>query len=152
MKPTSGYALWQMEAIGDSLIREEDKRELASWSGSEPGLALVESVVASKKSWLCYARDTFKLICVFGYSVEPTLKGICVWVVGTENLYDYRHEFTSVSTSIMNNWLNKFGAIYNLIDLRNVTHVQWLIQLGFELPPDQQAIMKDGPVIQYFHK
>jgi len=26
MKPTSGYALWQMEAIGDSLIREEEER------------------------------------------------------------------------------------------------------------------------------
>jgi len=152
IKPSSYYPLWQIQAVGDSLLRAEDKREITSASGVDPGLALVESVANSEKSWLMFHRETLRLICVFGYSIEPTLKGICVWACGTPDLFKVRKEFTSLTKIIRDNWLNKFGAIYNLIDLRNVAHIQWLIELGFELPPDKQVIMKDGSAFQYFYK
>jgi hypothetical protein len=152
IRPTGNIPLWQIEAVGEQLLRPEDQRELTSATGHDPGLALVEAVLASEKSWLMYGRKDMRLICIFGYSVEPSLKGICVWVAGTPALLDYRHEFTAITKIIRDNWLNKFGAIYNLIDLRNVAHIQWLIELGFELPPDQQVIMKDGTPFQYFIK
>jgi len=152
IKPTGTYPLWQMQAVGDTLIRDEDKREMKSASGSDPGLALVESIMKSEKSWVMYDRKTFKMVCVFGYSTEPTLKGICVWAVGTPHLFKVHREFTELTKTIRDNWLNKFGAIYNLIDLRNVAHIQWLTELGFELPPDKQVVMKDGSAFQYFYK
>jgi len=152
IRPTGDYPLWKIEAVGEHLLRPEDQREITSCSGVEPGLALVEAVMASEKSWIMYSRESFKLVCIFGYSTSPTLKGICVWCCGTPDLLTYRHEFTAITKIIRDNWLNKFGAIYNLIDLRNVAHIQWLIELGFELPPDKQVVMTDGTPFQYFYK
>jgi len=149
---TDRYPLWQMQAVGDTLLRPEDQRELASCSGSDAGLALVEAVMSSKKSWVCFARDNHKIVCVWGYALEPTLDGVCIWVAGTSEIFRLRHEFTSMVEVIVENFLNRFGTIYNLIDLRNVTHIQWLTKLGFELPPDKQVVMKDGSAFQYFYK
>jgi hypothetical protein len=73
-------------------------------------------------------------------------------MVGTDELYKYLREFLSVSKTIINHWLDKYGTLYNFIDVRNVTHIEWLSWLGFELPPDMQVEMKDGSPFQYFIK
>jgi hypothetical protein len=149
---TDGFPLWQIDALGDTLLRFEDRRELQSLTGGDPGMALLESVMASEKSWLAYGRETMQLVAVFGYSVSPHLPGICIWMVGTDHLKEYSSEFLRVSRIILDNWLDKFGTLYNLIDLRNTTHVNWLIGMDFELPADKQVTMKDGTPFQYFIK
>jgi hypothetical protein len=152
MRPCGAYPLWQIQAVGDSFLRYEDERELKSLTGVDPGLALVESVLASEKSWVCYARATQRIVGVFGYANNSALPGRCIWMVGTAELAKYPKEFLSVSAQIIDHWLNTFGTLYNLIDLRNITHIDWLSRLGFSLPPDKQVTMQDGIPFQYFIK
>jgi hypothetical protein len=144
---------WQIEAIGNNLLRDEDKRELKSLSGKTPGDTLVDSVRSeSGHSWIAYAEDTRRPVAVFGYERSPNIPGVVIWMVATYQLYAYSKDFLRISKIILDNWLEKFGTLHNYIDIRNKVHIEWLLSLGFELPAGMTCNMQDGVPFQYFIK
>lgn len=147
------FAPWQIEAFGNHLLRDEDKRELKSLEDATPGKTLVNSVFNERgKAWIAYAEKTRKPVAVFGYHWLLTLKGRVIWMVGTYHLYQYKEDFLRISKIILDHWLDRAEVLHNYIDLRNTTHIQWLEMLGFKLPAGMTCTMHDGVPFQYFIK
>lgn len=147
------FAPWQIKAIGDHLLRDEDKRELKSLKPATPGETLCKSVFDKKGSaWIAYAEETRKPVAVFGHVWSPISKGRVIWMVGTYHLFDYTVDFMRISKIILDHWLDKYEVLYNYIDLRNTTHIEWLTRFGFTLPAGMTVEMHDGVPFQYFIK
>jgi hypothetical protein len=147
------FPVWQIEAIGEHMLRDEDKRELESLSNQSSGLSLVDAVFdEDSKSWIAYGRKTAEVVAVFGRTRSNAMEGRIIWMVGTPKLYKYVPEFLDVSKRILDYWLEKYGRLHNYIDLRNLVHISWLMRLGFTLPPGQTVKMHDGVPFQYFIK
>lgn len=147
------FPLWQMEAFGSFLIREEDKTELESLTGESAGVALSDSVKNNNDGcWIAISRYSDKIAAVFGKEKQDAVPGRIIWMVGTPELHNCVLPFLVTSKLILDHWLEKYGTLHNMIDLRNATHIHWLTTLGFELPPNMTCQMQDGAPFQYFYK
>jgi len=146
------YPKWQLEALGDWLLGEEDQMELKASSGKTAGRALIEAVASSgEKAWLAWDYKDIRVVALFGYIRIEGVKGVVIWMVATPQIYKYSKPFLELSERIINYWCSKFGMLHGYIDTRNEKHIAWLKQLYFEFPEGNVAELNGVP-FQYFVK
>ena len=147
------FSDFSIKAIGDHLLREEDKRELLASSNEEtPGKALLKGVRSCPHtSWIAFDYS-MNPIAVFGYyPLKGIASGTVIWMVATPTIFKFTMPFLLISKRIIKHWLNKFGLLHNFIDTRNEGHIKWLKVMGFDMPEGSVAKLKGVP-FQYFKK
>lgn len=150
----SKFSDFLIKAIGEHLLREEDKRELlATIAQQTPGEALLESVRSCPDTaWVCFDHS-METIAVFGYKrlkgIPKGVNGVAIWMVATPHIYNHIKPFLKVSKKIINYWCEKFGVIHNYIDMRNEAHIRWLEHMEFTF---SNTVEIDGKSFRYFYK
>ncbi len=113
-------------------LRQADRDELAACGYVDLVDALRSSLVRADVSFVV-KTDKGQPFCIFGLSaVGHPEHGRAIWLVGTDVLACYKREFLYHSQLVVDNWVEDFGQLYNLVDVRNVKAVRWLSWLGAE--------------------
>jgi hypothetical protein len=144
------FSFWQLEAIGDRLLREEDKRELEASSGDSAGETLRRSVFNYPGLPLVAYAPDYKIVAVFGYIRLNIVKGRVIWMVATPHIYKHIKPFLKVSKTIIDYWLSKYGMLSGYIDSRNATHAKWLGHMGFTF--GRSIRLHDKVPFRHFYK
>lgn len=67
---------------------------------------------------------------MFGYAPFDALSA-SVWMLSTDELEKYKKQFVRESKSWINDVNSKYRVLFNIVDARNIKHVQWLRAMGF---------------------
>lgn len=122
-------------------LEQNDVDELDAW-GLAPLDALYMGIQQSSPCWTACLSGV--PIAVFGRS------GKGVWMLASPDLKRVRKLFLRECAF----WLNELhqGAPYlhNHIDARQVNHIDWLLNLGFTMSADTQALGVHGEQFHYF--
>lgn len=114
-------------------LRIEDVQEIRANSGETQLGGLMRSFVSSS---VCYTiRLEGVIVGMFGVVPTPEAGIGIVWFLGSPELFS-RRSFTFLrhSKAWLNNLLDRFSILYNVVDARNVKHIAWLRWLGFTFP------------------
>lgn len=111
-------------------MREADKREVKSMTGSSPFEALLRGYENSNPC-LTLVGDGGELVGMCG--VAPTEEqGVgAIWMLGTNHLTKYAAPFIRHSREAIDTLMVNYQLVFNLVDARNTLHVKWLRWAGF---------------------
>lgn len=114
-----------------SSLRVADLKEIQAFSGEDPENALIQSLRAST---LCkVVEDSAGIVGVFGIGPHNESPYVGVpWCMGSEALTKHPLWFIRTSQEWKKKFHEMFPILWNLVDGRNVVHVNWLRRMGFK--------------------
>ena len=110
-------------------LRSEDQRELETMYGMSANKVLELSW--SSSLWTKVAEVDSEIITVFGLTDAGN-----PWMVGTDRMMDFPLTIVKAGFRYVKECLESFDYIWNYVDTRNITHIRWLVRLGFIFKPD----------------
>lgn len=134
-------------------LREADLEELKASHGAKvsPRALLMISVgITPDPVTLLSGSGSGEPIALLG-TVPPSLLGSNTakpWMLGTEAVFRYPKKIVMGGRSYVREMLERYGALENYVDVRNVVSVRWLQSIGFSL--DEPAPY--GPDKMLFHR
>ena len=128
-------------------LRSEDIAECRA-GGLTPQQALLNGYVWSDE---CYsAKVNGKTEAMFGVCSQNQLEGVgVIWYLGSEETMRHPIAMVRDSQQYINNWFKKYRMLWNVVDSRNTTHINWLKHLGFIFTGD---VMVNGHRFIRFYK
>lgn len=57
------------------------------------------------------------------------------WMLGTDKIFQFPRAFVQGGRGYVKDMLEKYGALENFVDVRNVVSARWLKNIGFTLEP-----------------
>lgn len=127
-KVTKNIAKLEHVAELSTRLREDDINELKAM-GYEPIEGLLHSFLMSDRCYSVFVDGELSAM----YGIGKFTKGWgIVWMLGSDNLFKAPlREFITLPKLVIKNWLTEYDVIFNKVDTRNKTHVNWLRHLGF---------------------
>lgn len=125
------------------LLRDADKNEIAAISGLSPLDALEYSISHSDEAFYVTRPDGYPLA-VFGVATDQDV-GI-PWMLGTDELKRYGVSLVKAGRKWVEKWVREYDLLYNYVDARNTTHINWLTKLGFDVILKDEYIGHDKSV------
>ena len=119
-------------AILAKTLRKADKDEVLAVCNMEPKVALLQSYALSTECYTAYRADTKQPLAMFGYVRMQPKVSATIWMLGSDELLEFRSEFLRKSKEWTADFQAKNPLLYNLVDLRNKVHIRWLQWLGFK--------------------
>jgi hypothetical protein len=115
-------------------MRRADRDEVHALSGWTPEKALIHSVEHSEMVF-CAIHDGFPAV-IWGVGVPTILyrEGM-PWLMGTPVIERNAKRFLRLSRLWVDEILDRFGPLYNVVDARNHVSIRWLRWLGFTIDP-----------------
>lgn len=111
-------------------IKPEDQAEADLINGEEMTReAMIYSLRVSDEAYFVKG-ESGNPIWVFGIGKEKTERGHCIWLVGTEEAYQYKKEFLIYSKDVVENWKRRYGKLYNCIPKTYKKALRWVEYLG----------------------
>ncbi len=112
-------------------LRPEDELELRAATGRAPLPVLVEAVTDGE-AWATYFGD--ELACIWGVS-EPSVihRRASAWLLTSQVVERYPVAFWKLCLRELPRLLERFGALWNFMDVRHTKAIRWAERLGFEL-------------------
>lgn len=115
-------------------MRPEDVDEVTAL-GQTPEQAILRGVELSDPVWTV-VDSSGTPVAIFG-AVPAVLPGNVqvgiVWLLGTSGITDIRWEFLRQSRRWLKELHKKHKVLFNRVDARNKTHIEWLMWLKFRL-------------------
>ena len=124
-------------------LRTEDQRELETMFGIPANKVLELS--RSSSLWTKVAEVDGEIVTVFGLSTSGN-----PWMVGTDRMMDFPLTVVKAGYRYVKECLESFDYIWNYVDTRNITHIRWLVRMGFIFKPD--VLTFNGVEYIYFYK
>jgi len=124
-------------------LREADIEEVYEMAGETPKEALINSFKSSNNC-LCFKKGVVP-ICCYGVvpALQTSLKGGCVWLLGTDDIEKYSLPFLRTSRKFISDELLKHKKLWNFVYNKNTKAIKWLEWLGFSvLEPEIIGINK----------
>lgn len=113
-------------------IRESDYKEYEQM-GMELSFhkAVYESVKTSIECY-CLTDRIGKVIAIFGASKEVPTGGRIVWALGTDLVDHNKKTFMKATKHTLNEWVDKYGLLWNSVAVWNDKSIRWLKWLKAE--------------------
>ena len=113
---------------------QADRDEIWAASRSVPLQSLERAVRVSRDPQAGLANG--RVICIFGVK-EPTALSTTAtpWLLGSEELPLHARRFLRLSRIYFADWLERYGALVNYVDVRHTAAIRWLAWLGFSFEP-----------------
>ena len=110
-------------------LRAEDVEECRA-GGHTPQEALLNGYVWSDE---CYsAKVNGKTEAMFGVCSQNQPEGVgVIWYLGSDETMKHPIAMVRDSQKYIDGWFNKYKMLWNVVDARNTTHINWLKHLGF---------------------
>ncbi len=122
-------------------LRPEDVQEVWALCHQTPIQALEESFKASDLTYVVDYNGVGILMC--GVGMVPGSPGVgCCWLLGTPEIRTVKLGFLRACRKHIEDFHKLYPVLWNLVDIRNTSHLKWLKWLGFE-------IIKHHPSIGY---
>lgn len=128
-------------------LRQSDKDELKASVGLDPADAILISLLHSTEKWVVVHDN--KIEAVFGVSWVPERQLAVPWFLGTDKIEDYSITFIRQSKKIVEDWLDRYGVLFNLVDSRHTASIRWLKWLGFTVDEEVEVTLSDPNVPFY---
>lgn len=115
-------------------MRKEEVDEIWASNNWLPKEALEYGFINSE---LCYTI-TFKgePVAMFGLVSNPDIKEYAsIWMLGTDRIKEMKITFLKKSKSILDMLLEYYPMLYNFVDVRHETSVEWLKWCGANIMP-----------------
>tara|TARA_R100001460_G_C3541882_1_gene174556 strand:+ start:640 stop:1092 length:453 start_codon:yes stop_codon:yes gene_type:complete len=106
-------------------IRKGDYEEIKAL-GSDPTEALYHGLVHSEA--MTVTEDDHPVV-IYGVVQEDT--GGRIWLIGNNRLNKLSVRFCKESRQRVQDYLEEYKYLYNIVDSRNVATIKWLRWLGF---------------------
>jgi hypothetical protein len=111
------------------VLRADDIAEIAAASGQDPRYCLETAVAVSNPAFAFFAPSG-KIAGMFG--VTPVDEGIgAVWLLASDEVEKYPMTFLRRCRNVLDKLHEKYDLLFNYVDARNETHIQWLRWMGF---------------------
>lgn len=112
-------------------MRQVDINEIYAASGNNPKQEIIASLQLSEYTYMARDKHTGRVICMFGIGERKNgINGRIIWCLGTNLLDNYKREFLANSAKVLETWAEKYGQLYNFVDVRNDKTIRWLEWLG----------------------
>lgn len=111
-------------------LRAEDARELEDTYGENPYFVLGQSYAASVLCWAAVVDG--ETIAMFGVTPRGPAGQGRPWMIGTKDLDRHRFKFSKGCAAVVQEMLDTFPSLENVVDCRNRKTVRWLKWLGFD--------------------
>lgn len=110
-------------------LRDADVSEIWAANHEEPPLALRRGYELSSPCYTVVYRE--EPILIFGASeVQPDVG--CVWGLGSNLVSDAWRPFLRISRPSIELLHEDYSMLFNFVDARNTTHINWLRWLDFK--------------------
>lgn len=109
-------------------LRAEDKRELETATGRTGCEAVFAAWATSDLTYVAHV-DGLPAV-VFGVA-----QGGVIWLVGTDAISRAPLGILRLARRIVPAFLDTYGVLHNVADIRNSLHLRWLKLLGFTFGP-----------------
>lgn len=129
-------------------LRNADKDEIYASTGKRLYYhTLLESFQESELcyTWLLDGEPIF----VFGACNHAN--GGVVWAMGSDKMLSEKKHFLDTAPIYIDEFLNKYGNIFNYVYIENKVHISWLRRVGFTFN-EEPVKLKNGEEFLYFYK
>lgn len=132
-------------------MRECDKDEVWAASHQDPHTALIEALKISTYSQTAMLDGV--PCAMYGVGARNVLDDWgAPWMLATDDLQLWGLWFLKRSIRVIREMLEFHPFLFNYIDARNTTSIQWLKWLGFEISPQPEPWGMDGLPFHTFQK
>ena len=108
-------------------LRQADYEEILAAGHSNIYLNIYMSVDNS----ICYAAKADETLrCIFGVTKPMPDGARVVWLLGTDTLDKHTRIFFFLFKFIADNWIKKYGTLFNHVHGKNKKSLRWLRYLG----------------------
>lgn len=117
-------------------LRDADVAEISAGGGGSPMACLVHGVNHSEPAMTIYRVSDGLPVGMYGVvPSEPFARVGVVWLLGTSELVrePLKHAFLRRSRRIVQLLNETYPVLTNLIDSRNILHIQWIEWMGFHV-------------------
>ncbi len=112
-------------------LRVGDKQEVWLSSGKSPKRCAFESFTHSKHTWVITVNGHPECLFGVGESHKPDV-GV-VWMLGTDEVPKHRKALLREARAWVEQMLDIYPTLYNLVHADNTVSIAWLKRLGFTL-------------------
>lgn len=109
-------------------LRIEDRREIKALTGGEldPFFCLIESFRTSQECWVVKTKRDNRVVFIYGCN-----NGL-VWAMATPLINKHKIRILKHTKEEVERLLSTYSLLYNIVDSRNLVHLNWLSYAGFE--------------------
>lgn len=111
-------------------LRKDDVRECDA-CGHTPEEALSAGYVWSKCYSVKMKGNTEAMFGVVSAELADQPKTGVVWFLGSNEVFKFPVSLVKLGKAYVNEWLEEFDILMNLVDERNKKHIEWLKRIGF---------------------
>lgn len=109
-------------------LRTQDRDEVMAGRDQHPVSTVVESLLISDETFTVHDSEDGP-IAIWGFRGED--HAAIPWMVSTPEALRHPKEFLIRGYGYLNYMLSKHEVLYNYVDVRNTTAIEWLKRLGF---------------------
>jgi hypothetical protein len=110
-------------------LREADKAEIKASTGRPPLDALKDGLSRSRGCKVGITPEGEPVVIWGVVPVDPMVGG--VWALATDELSKHKIKFLRGSREHLDEMQEQFPVLMNVVDARNILHIDWLSWLGF---------------------
>ena len=131
-------------------IREQDRIDVLA-SGADLVFEICACLQDCETSYV-YRGENGELLCIMGKSKYiPEAVGRCIYMLGTNALLDFDYQkqlLVKEAHSVIREWVNKHGVLFNAVNSTNYKSIRWLKGLGAIFVPE--GVQVDDNVFYQF--
>ena len=114
-------------------LRPEDRREVRAATGMEPAEATMASWRISEECYTVRTELGQSPFAVFGVNTRLGHAGI--WLLATPAIRHAWLRMIEEAPKHLSRLAQKYGPLYNYVDVRNSAHLRWCLKVGFNTGP-----------------
>lgn len=112
-------------------LRDEDEAELCAATGLDPLTVMLHGVRQSSEAWA--VRFNGDIAMLWGITNPSAIAGASGWLLTSRIVERYPVAFWKYCLRELPKLLERFGALWNFIDVRHEKAIRWATRLGFRL-------------------
>lgn len=129
-------------------LRASDVAELWAANHDKPKKALMDGLACSEPCMAVIYRGA--PVAMFGVAPHESGRDFgCIWLLATPELEKIKTTFLKVSRKFIDEMLKVYPVLFNMVDDRNKTSIEWLKWCGADMAP-ATAYGPDDKAFRYF--
>jgi hypothetical protein len=128
-------------------LRDADKKEVLASTGTKDILTILEESFTLSEECYTIISPEGEAVGVFGVR-EFNSYGI-PWLLASEGVEKYAKTFIKHNRLMLDKWLERFPVLFNYVDKRNTTSINWLRFLGFKMIREVTLHDPDVPFYEF---
>jgi len=134
-------------------LREADKQELQAVRGHSNFREILKDGYRQSALTFCIKSDQGLPIAIYGGGTHPTQPHVGIpWMVSTPELLSIKTWFLRKTPWIVNSVQEHYPILWNLIDVRNTVHINWLQFAGFQFGDIKESFGPENRPFQNFYR